>query len=231
MYLTFFLRETGGHKVDKSAKLFLQSLELGLPHPLTCMWVCVPPLLGSGGYTLACSRRGVGGSQFGRDDRRCGTLDIYVLCAKGPGTSLLSPSLSLLLVSLPLSTVSESGCWRREDRRRGIGCGCGWHASGSSTVWNQKMLVDTWHRIFISMQKQYINVAETFIFKFIWYGYSIRWTNNIKGHGCAIRYRYWVCSGRFANQPECWIRMFFYLTDPEPDPDPLDRDADPSIFS
>jgi hypothetical protein len=44
---------------------------------------------------------------------------------EGLGTSLLSPSLSLLLVSLPLSTVSESGCWRREERRRGIGCGCG----------------------------------------------------------------------------------------------------------
>ncbi len=39
---------------------------------------CVPPF-GSGG-THPLSGEGVGGSQFGRGDRHCGTLDIYVLC-------------------------------------------------------------------------------------------------------------------------------------------------------
>ncbi len=127
------------------------------------MSLCLPPLV-QGGHTLVCWREGVGGSQFGRGDRHCGTLGIYIyLEREGPGTSLLSPSLSLLLVSLPLSTVSESGCWRREDRRRGIGCGCGWQASGSSTVWNQNMLFYTGHRIFISMQRQFVNVAKTLI--------------------------------------------------------------------
>ena len=42
----------------QSAKLFLMSSELGLPHPL----VSVFPLLclGGGGYTLACERGGGG---------------------------------------------------------------------------------------------------------------------------------------------------------------------------
>ncbi len=35
------------------------------------------PLFGGGGYTLARGRGG-GGSQFGRGDRHCGTLGIYV---------------------------------------------------------------------------------------------------------------------------------------------------------
>jgi hypothetical protein len=54
----------------QSARLFLQSSELGLP----CRRVC-PPLFGYGGRdTLACGREGGGGSQFQRGDRHWGTL-------------------------------------------------------------------------------------------------------------------------------------------------------------
>ncbi len=64
----------------QSAKLFLQSSKLGLPHPLTCRRVLhPPPPLWFRGGTLACGR-GDGGSQFGRGDRNCVTLDINVLC-------------------------------------------------------------------------------------------------------------------------------------------------------
>ncbi len=37
---------------------------------------------GGGGDTIACGSGG-GGSPFGRGDRHCGTLDIYVLCGRG----------------------------------------------------------------------------------------------------------------------------------------------------
>ncbi len=61
----------------QSAKLFLQSLELGLPHPLTRRRVCPPlPPPGSGGrVTLACGRGGGGSqSQWGDILVHCGTL-------------------------------------------------------------------------------------------------------------------------------------------------------------
>ncbi len=64
------------HRVDRVLGLFLQSSKLGPPHPLTRRTVC-PPLCFRGGDTHAC---GIGGSQFGRDDRHCGNLGIYVLC-------------------------------------------------------------------------------------------------------------------------------------------------------
>ena len=57
----------------QSAKLFLQSSDLGLaptPHP--------PLVSGGGAHSLA--REGVGESQFRRGDIHCGTLYIYVLC-------------------------------------------------------------------------------------------------------------------------------------------------------
>jgi hypothetical protein len=60
----------------QSAKLFLQSLELGLPHSLTRKRVCLPPLLPVGRGTIACGR-GVGdwgGSQLRRGDIHCDTL-------------------------------------------------------------------------------------------------------------------------------------------------------------
>jgi hypothetical protein len=67
----------------KSAKLFLQSSELGLPQPLARRRVCPPTptsqVLGGGAHSLA--REGLGESQFRRGDIHCGTLYIYVLCA------------------------------------------------------------------------------------------------------------------------------------------------------
>jgi hypothetical protein len=47
----------------QNAKLFLQSSELGLPHPLTCK----SPPFGSGGGAHSLAREGVGESQFRRD--------------------------------------------------------------------------------------------------------------------------------------------------------------------
>jgi hypothetical protein len=44
----------------QSAKLFLQSLELGLPHSLTRKRVCLPPLLPEGRGTIASGRGGGG---------------------------------------------------------------------------------------------------------------------------------------------------------------------------
>ncbi len=68
----------GAHAQSRqSAKLFLKSLELGLPHPLTRRRVCLPPVLG-GAHSLA--REGLGGSQFRRGDIHCGSLYIYLLC-------------------------------------------------------------------------------------------------------------------------------------------------------
>jgi hypothetical protein len=66
----------------QSARLFLQSCELGPPNP-SLAGECVPSLFGSGGEgtnSLGGERAGTG-SQFGRWDRHCGTLGIYVLCA------------------------------------------------------------------------------------------------------------------------------------------------------
>ncbi len=57
----------------QSAKLFLQSSELRLPHSLTRRRVCTPHPLVPGGGTLACGR-GSGGSQFERGNRHCGTV-------------------------------------------------------------------------------------------------------------------------------------------------------------
>jgi hypothetical protein len=45
----------------QSAKLFLQSSELGLPHPLTRTRVCTPPLLLVPGGPHSLSGEGVGG--------------------------------------------------------------------------------------------------------------------------------------------------------------------------
>ncbi len=55
----------GNHRVG----FFLQSSELGFPHPLTSRRVCPPPLLvrGGGGETLAGGREGVPNSDEGTD--------------------------------------------------------------------------------------------------------------------------------------------------------------------
>ncbi len=60
----------------QSAKLILQSSELGLPHPLTRRRVCPPPLVpGGGAHSLA--REGVGEYQYRRRDIHCGTIYMY----------------------------------------------------------------------------------------------------------------------------------------------------------
>jgi hypothetical protein len=63
-------------KSRQSARLFIQSSELGLPHPLTRRRVSLPPLVPGEGHTCLRER----GSQFGQGDRHCGTLGIIVLC-------------------------------------------------------------------------------------------------------------------------------------------------------
>ncbi len=65
------------------AMLFLQSSELGLPHPLALRRVPPPPF-GSGGGAHSLAREGMGESQFRRGDIHCGTLYIYVLCGSIP---------------------------------------------------------------------------------------------------------------------------------------------------
>ncbi len=67
-----------------SVELFLQSSELGLPHPLTCRRLCpLPPCFrGGGAHALACGRRGGGVPIPTRGYiQYCGTLYICVLCA------------------------------------------------------------------------------------------------------------------------------------------------------
>ncbi len=64
----------------QSAKLFLQSSELGFPHPLTRSRVCPSPPLVPGGGAHSLAGEGVGESQFRR-----GTYTVvlfnHVLCA------------------------------------------------------------------------------------------------------------------------------------------------------
>jgi hypothetical protein len=67
----------------QSAKLFLQSSELGLHQPLKPP-VCPPPLLVPGGGAHSLAREGVREYQFRRGDIHCGTLYMYVLCASCP---------------------------------------------------------------------------------------------------------------------------------------------------
>ncbi len=64
----------------QSARLFFQSSELELPHPLTRRRVCSPLLWFGGEGSQLARGRGVGGSQFRRGDRHCDTLGIFVLC-------------------------------------------------------------------------------------------------------------------------------------------------------
>jgi hypothetical protein len=63
----------------QSAKLLLQSSELGLPHPLTRRRVCTPPPFWFRGAHLLTGE-GAKESRFGRGDRHCGTLGLYVPC-------------------------------------------------------------------------------------------------------------------------------------------------------
>jgi hypothetical protein len=67
----------------QSAKMFLQSSDLGLPQPLTPRRVCPPPPLVPGEGAQSLGRERVGESQFRRGDIHCGTLYIYLctLCS------------------------------------------------------------------------------------------------------------------------------------------------------
>ncbi len=76
--MVFFIECEGYHA--QSAKLFLQSSELGLPHLLTRRRVCTLHPFGCGGGAHSLAGQGVGESQFGRGDRHCGTLGIYLIC-------------------------------------------------------------------------------------------------------------------------------------------------------
>jgi hypothetical protein len=61
----------------QSAKLFLQSSELGLPQPITAgEYASLPLVPGGGAHSQA--RKGVGESLFRRGDTHCGTLCVQV---------------------------------------------------------------------------------------------------------------------------------------------------------
>jgi hypothetical protein len=69
-----FLNPNTGNPTQssQSARLFLQSSELGLPHPSPAGECAPPPVLGGGAHSLA--REGLGESQFRRGDIHCGSL-------------------------------------------------------------------------------------------------------------------------------------------------------------
>ncbi len=105
-------------QIRQSAKLFLQSLELGLPQPLTHTRVSPPPLtlwFRGEGHTH-WRERAVRESQFQRGDIHCGTLDMYVICAPPP----LPPC------NQAPSTSTLSGCTSYPHQR--------WHASALSAT-------------------------------------------------------------------------------------------------
>jgi hypothetical protein len=65
----------------QSTRLFLKSSDLG-PSTSSPAGECVPSHFGSAGGTHSLAGEGVRGSQFGRANRHCGTLVIYVLCGR-----------------------------------------------------------------------------------------------------------------------------------------------------
>jgi hypothetical protein len=67
-----------GPESSKSAKLFLQSSELGLPQPFTRMRVCPPPRFWGEGHTRWRER----GWESPGTYTHYGTLYIYVLCGR-----------------------------------------------------------------------------------------------------------------------------------------------------
>ncbi len=67
----------GNHRVDRVLGFFSSRPNWDPPmHFLTHTPVCPPPPVSGGGLA---GGRGGGGSQFGRDDRHCGTLGTVVL--------------------------------------------------------------------------------------------------------------------------------------------------------
>jgi hypothetical protein len=86
------------HRIGR-VLLFLQSLELGLPQPLTRRRLCLPPVLGGGAHSLA---RGLGESQF----RRGHTLWYSLYISTVPLRQLItnSPILTIFVLYVPEST-------------------------------------------------------------------------------------------------------------------------------
>jgi hypothetical protein len=84
-------RDTSPHRVDIVHGFFLQSSELGLPHPLTRRRVCTPLWFRGGHIQL---RERDGWSQYGRGDRHCCTLGIYVctVCVTPSNPSAARPA-------------------------------------------------------------------------------------------------------------------------------------------
>ncbi len=64
----------------QSAKLFLQSSEWGLPHPLTRKQVCPPPFGSGGGGAHSLGDEGVEEYKFRRGNIHCGTLLYIYTC-------------------------------------------------------------------------------------------------------------------------------------------------------
>jgi hypothetical protein len=64
----------------QSAKLFLQSSQLGLPQPLTRRRVCPPPLVPGGGAHALAGERGGGSVPIHTRRHTCDTLYICCIC-------------------------------------------------------------------------------------------------------------------------------------------------------
>ncbi len=89
-------------QIRQSARLFLQSSELGLPHPLIRSQVC-PPFFGSGGRTYRIAGEGGGrGSQFGRGNRHWYYSAVYMYFVAG---RLIPNQLLRLTISLQVSLM------------------------------------------------------------------------------------------------------------------------------
>jgi hypothetical protein len=76
LYIPLHKKVSSTHRVDRVLGFFSSRL-LHPPHPHARVF---PPPLVQGGDIHSLAGEGMGGSQFRRENRRCGTLGIYVLC-------------------------------------------------------------------------------------------------------------------------------------------------------
>jgi hypothetical protein len=67
------------HRVERVLGFFSSRQEWDPPTPSPA-GECIPSACGSRGGTHSLAGEGVGKPQFGREDRHCVTLGIYVLC-------------------------------------------------------------------------------------------------------------------------------------------------------
>jgi hypothetical protein len=67
------------HRVDRVLSFFSSRLNWTPPLPHTQASVYPPPLWLRGAHSLGGEEMGGGGSQFGRGNRHCGALGIYVV--------------------------------------------------------------------------------------------------------------------------------------------------------